>query len=589
MKLNRNEFKVLSTLGLTPNSLTQRELADATDISLGSVNAAVLSCIEKGLLADNKVTEAGFESLEPYKVDNAIIMAAGLSSRFAPVSYEKPKGVLTVRGDVLIERQIKQLLEVGITDITVVVGYKKEYFFYLSQKYGVKIVVNPEYSSRNNHASLWLVRDELANSYICSSDDYFTENPFERYVYEAYYSARFVEGETNEWCIETGSNQRIVGVEIGGSDSWIMMGHVYFDREFSTKFAQILADEYPLYEIRDKLWEEIYLDHIKELNMVMKPYANGIIYEFDSLDDVRKFDPLFIQNVDTDIFDNIVSILGCEKDEITNFFPLKQGLTNLSCHFSVGDKEYVYRHPGVGTENLVDRKSEKAGLELASKLGIDTTYIYENADEGWKISRFIPYASNLDPNNDTHLRSAMKICRELHASDAVLDRKFDFVEEGLNYEAHLKEYGDIDIPGYFELRDKIMRLKSYADADGFRQCLSHNDFFMLNFLVDENEHIDLIDWEYAGMSDEANDYGTFVVCCELDKETADKALEYYFDRPYTFEEKRHFYAYIIFAGWCWYIWSLVKIAEGENVDEWLYLYYKYAADNIDEVLGWYED
>ena len=41
-------------------------------------------------------------------------MAAGLSSRFAPISYEKPKGLLKVRGEVLIERQIEQLKAAGI-------------------------------------------------------------------------------------------------------------------------------------------------------------------------------------------------------------------------------------------------------------------------------------------------------------------------------------------------------------------------------------------------------------------------------------------------------------------------------------------
>ena len=43
------------------------------------------------------------------KVDNAIIMAAGLSSRFAPLSYETHKALIKVKGEVLIERQIKQI------------------------------------------------------------------------------------------------------------------------------------------------------------------------------------------------------------------------------------------------------------------------------------------------------------------------------------------------------------------------------------------------------------------------------------------------------------------------------------------------
>ncbi len=39
-----------------------------------------------------------------YQVDNAIIMAAGLSSRFAPISYEKPKALIKIKGEILLER-----------------------------------------------------------------------------------------------------------------------------------------------------------------------------------------------------------------------------------------------------------------------------------------------------------------------------------------------------------------------------------------------------------------------------------------------------------------------------------------------------
>ena len=40
---------------------------------------------------------------------NAVIMAAGMSTRFAPLSYEKPKGLWKVKGEILIEREIRQL------------------------------------------------------------------------------------------------------------------------------------------------------------------------------------------------------------------------------------------------------------------------------------------------------------------------------------------------------------------------------------------------------------------------------------------------------------------------------------------------
>ena len=588
LALKHNEFKVLHALTTTGDRLTQRDLASLCDLSLGSVNAAFGSCEQAGYIEDGRISPAGVEALDPYKVDNAVIMAAGLSSRFAPISYEKPKGVLKVRGQVLIERQIQQLLQAGIEDITVVVGYKKEYFFYLAQKYNVKIVVNSNYASRNNNESLWLVRDKLKNTYICSSDDYFCENPFQRYVYKAYYACVYAEGETDEWCITTGANNRIVDVVVGGRDSWIMLGHVYFDHEFSDKFKKILEAEYPKLETADKLWEQIYIDHIKELDMVCRHYDDGIIYEFDSLDELRGFDPMFMRNVDTDIFKNICATLDCEVDDICGFYPLKQGLTNLSCHFRVGDKEYVYRHPGVGTEKLIDRKSEKEALVFAGQLGLDDTFLYMNEDEGWKISRFIEDAKTLDPDNDVQLKQAMEMCRRLHQSDATLGRSFDFVEEGLRYEELICQIAPIEIPGYDELKEKILRLKAYTDADDFSSCISHNDFFKLNFLIDREDKINLIDWEYAGMSDEANDFGTFVVCCQLDEARANKALAYYFGHTPTPEQKRHYWAYVVFAGWCWYVWSLEKEAEGENVDQWLYIYYTYAANYIDDVLASYE-
>lgn len=288
---------------------------------MGSVNAANKSLVQRGLLENGVMTSEGEKELDACTVQNAVILAAGLSSRFAPISYEKPKGLLKVRNEVLVERQIRQLKEAGIDDITVVVGYKKEHFFYLEDLYGVSIVVNEEYAIRNNNSSLMAVREKLDRTYICSSDDYFIENPFSMYVWKSYYAGQYKEGYTPEWCMKIGPGQRIVDVEIGGSDAWYMVGHAYFDTEFSRKFVALLESEYDLPVTADKLWEQIYVDHIGEFDMVLKKYPEGAIFEFDSLDEVRGFDPYFMQNVDSEVFDNIVRVLGCSKDEIHDVYP----------------------------------------------------------------------------------------------------------------------------------------------------------------------------------------------------------------------------------------------------------------------------
>lgn len=585
--LTQPQFDALTALLRADAALTQRQIQESTGMSLGSVNAAVRECEAAGYIAERELTASGRAALEPYRVDNAIILAAGLSSRFAPISYERPKGLLKVRGEVLVERQIRQLHEAGITDITIVVGYKKEYFFSLAERYGARIVVNKEYATRNNNASLWLVKEDLANTYICSSDDYFTINPFESHVYQAYYSATYIAGPTQEWCLTTGAGGRITGATVGGADAWTMLGHVYFDRAFSATFRTILESVYDLPETAPKLWESIYLDHIKSLDMVIRKYPDGVIHEFDSIDELRSFDPAFMENIDSEVFENISSALGCERGRIGAFYPLKQGITNLSCHFSVGEDEYVYRHPGAGTNQLIDRRAEIEALRLAGELGLDSTFLAGDPEQGWKISRYVPDCRNLDVSNPGELERAMRMDRALHESGRELARTFDFVTEGLRYESILASRGPIDIPGYDELRAKVLRLKEFADADGFGLAPSHNDFFPLNFLVDASGELSLIDWEYAGMSDVAADFGTMVVCAQLGAERAEDALGYYFGRTPTPAERRHFWSYVTFAGWCWYVWSLVKEAEGDDVGEWFLIYYRHAVDYVDALLESY--
>ena len=104
----------------------------------------------EGLLDDAGITELGLSAIEKYKVDNAIIMAAGFSARCMPLSSVMPKGLFQVRGEVLIEREIRQLQEAGIEDIIIVVGYMHEKFEYLRDKYGVKLLLNKDFDKYNN-------------------------------------------------------------------------------------------------------------------------------------------------------------------------------------------------------------------------------------------------------------------------------------------------------------------------------------------------------------------------------------------------------------------------------------------------------
>ncbi|MFM1515485.1 NTP transferase domain-containing protein [Helcococcus ovis] len=287
-----------------------------------------------------------------YKVDNAIILAAGASSRFAPLSYEMPKGLVVVRGEVLIERQIKQIKEKGIDEIIVVTGYQSEKFNYLSEKFGVKIIQNTQYDRRNNNSSIYVVRDYLKNSYICSVDNYFNENPFEKYVEDSYYSVLYSKEFIDEWCVTYDDEEYITGVKIGAEDSWYMLGHTFWNENFSKRFKEILELVYDDENTYDLLWESIYLNHLDTLKMKIRKYPDNFIFEFDSLNELREFDISYIGDTRSKIIKSIALKLNCLESELNNFVATKDFIKANGFDFNFNNKIFHYDYE---TKKLVQK------------------------------------------------------------------------------------------------------------------------------------------------------------------------------------------------------------------------------------------
>ena len=274
---------------------------------------------------------------------NAIIMAAGTASRFVPLSSETPKGLLEVKGEILIERQIRQLLEAGITDITIVVGYKAEKFTYLKDKYGVELVLNEDFDRYNNTSSVIRVLDRLGDTYICSSDNYFPENVFCDNPKQSYYSALYSDNETGEYCIGTDSDNNITKVVVGGKDSWYMVGHVYFSKDFSDAFKKLLAEEYVNDEVKQGYWEDVYIKHIDTLPPItIRKYHEYEIKEFDSLDELRAFDESYIYDTRSSVLKGIAERMGCKEEDLSDFTKLKHNGDYLLFSFLKDGNSYCF-------------------------------------------------------------------------------------------------------------------------------------------------------------------------------------------------------------------------------------------------------
>ena len=269
-------------------------------------------------------------------------MAAGTSSRFVPLCVERPKGLLEVKGEVLIERQIRQLHEAGITDITIVVGYKAGMFQYLQGKYGVDLVMNEDYARYNNTSSVIRVLDRLADTYLCSSDNYFPRNVFLDEPSVSCYSALYAEGPTGEYCMTADEDGTISNVTVGGHDSWYMVGHVYFNNLFSKRFAEILKKEYENPETRQGYWEDVYICHIPELPMKINRYADGDILEFDTLDELRLFDGSYWSDTRSAILKSLCSERGWEEKDLHEFQKIRFDENTFQFTFLAGADRYLY-------------------------------------------------------------------------------------------------------------------------------------------------------------------------------------------------------------------------------------------------------
>lgn len=322
--MTKKQFDILCETA-KKNKISLEEMAHKFFITKDEADKLYETLIAEGYIKNSDVTKKGQEYLNHKKIDNAIILSAGLSTRFVPLNFEKPKSLLKVKGEILLERQIEQLKEAGINEIIVVVGYMKEQFEYLTEKYGVILVESTEYRERNNHSSVYAARAYLKNSIITSSDLYFTENIFEKYAFDSYYTSVYAAGKTAERGFITDEDDRMLETFYGDRcyDIWVTLGYAFFSEQFSQKILRILEKEYDLPKTKNKFWADIQDEHFEELYMYAKRCASHVINEFDSLEELREFDNKYRTNSESKLLKEISNRLGVQEEHIIGIESLR--------------------------------------------------------------------------------------------------------------------------------------------------------------------------------------------------------------------------------------------------------------------------
>lgn len=573
--MNKQESDILNVLLLEP-FINQRVLAEASGHSLGVVNRSLKELIKAGYL--NEAICPTAKAVSEYKnktPKRAIVLAAGFGMRMVPINTEMPKGLLEVNGEPLIERIIKQLHEVGIQEIYVIVGFMKEKYEYLMDEYGVELVVNPDYAAKNNLHSLRLVKEHLENAYIVPCDIWCDRNPFHRHeLYSWYMVSDLVENESN---VRVNRKMELVTVpeNVGGN---AMIGISYLTKEdsdtVSTRIKELCKN--PQYD--GSFWEEA-LYNKDRMIVTARVVHSADVVEINTYEQLREIDSDSNQ-LKTDAIRLICKALCAKPEEVTDITVLKKGMTNRSFLFTCKGKKYIMRIPGEGTDQLINRRQEASVYHAIADKNICDDIAYINPENGYKITEFLEGAHVCDPTDYEDVKKCMSRLRDFHEMKLKVAHEFDIFGQMEFYET-LWDGTPSVYKDYEKTKANIWSLKPYIDAHAGEKILTHIDAVPDNFLfVQKNgkEEIRLIDWEYAGMQDPHVDIAMFCIYSLYNKRQVDRLIAAYFTDGCDDATRIKIYCYIAACGLLWSNWCEYKRNLGVEFGEYSLRQYRYAKD-----------
>lgn len=236
------------------------------------------------------------EKRNMYKVERAIIMAAGLGNRMHPVTLTTPKPLVRVNGIRMIDTVIAGLHQNGIREIYVVVGYLKEQFAGLEDEYpGLNLIDNPYFDSCNNIASLYVARNYIENAIILDGDQIIYNSAILTPEFErSGYNSVWTDEETDEW-LQTVENGVVTACSrTGGKGGWQLYSISRWTAEDGQKLRHHLEVEFEQKKNRQIYWDDVAMFcYPEEYQLGIRPMQKGDIIEVDDLRELAALDKTY--------------------------------------------------------------------------------------------------------------------------------------------------------------------------------------------------------------------------------------------------------------------------------------------------------
>jgi thiamine kinase-like enzyme len=235
----------------------------------------------------------------------------------------------------------------------------------------------------------------------------------------------------------------------------------------------------------------------------------------------------------TEVIARLAAMFGTREGAVR---PLQGGITNRNFLVRFGGADYVVRLPGKDTNLLgIDREAERLATKQASELGVGPKVAAMFEDPPCLVTCFVeaqPMTSE-QLRQPAALEQVAKALRGFHESGLQLPTDFHAHDLVREYAEVARSRGGEPPPAYDESLRMADRIKDAVGGHPEHQPRpNHNDLLAANFL-DADEHIVIVDWEYAGMGDPFFDLGNFSVNNEVDDSDEQRLLELYFGEEAT--------------------------------------------------------
>ena len=571
-KMNVQEKEILCYL-MYHSFENQRQLAEAVGYSLGIVNRSLKKLMQKGFLTEDlTLTGAARRMMEQHHPKQAVILAAGTGMRMVPINMEATKGMLIVKGETLIERLIRQLHEAEVWEIYIVVGFLKEQYEYLIDEYGVHLIVNPDYGTKNNLYSLALAKERLENAYILPCDIWCEKNPFRRCELYSWY---MVNDEQVKYS-DVHMNRKYELVRCGRKETGNhMVGISYLQGEESVYVKQRIQTLVKDGAHTDSFWEEsLWKENV--MAVLARPVEAKATFEINTYEQLRSFDAES-DSLNSDILNVVANALAAECIDIVDIRVLKKGMTNRSFQFFCKGKHYIIRIPGEGTDQLINRREEYEVYQTIRNQNICDDIYYIDAENGYKITAYLENARVCNPQSQEDVKKCMAYLRKFHESSLTVGHSFDIFAHIEYYESLWGGAGSA-YRDYAQTKQKVYELKDYIDSQEHDLTLTHIDAVPDNFMFLENGEIRLIDWEYAGMQDPHVDIAMFAIYSFYERDQVEALMKAYFPEGVSDAVRLKIYCYIAACGLLWSNWCEYKRQKGVEFGEYSLRQYRYAKD-----------